>query len=65
MFGMEEAPMPLKKSLEYLVATVRNSSGVLALGNASLMDPNLQIDGATREKVSGHFPSVEGGDWAW
>lgn len=44
MFGMDEAPMPVKKSLEFLVAT---------------------IDGATRDKTSGHFPSVEGEDWAW
>ena len=65
MFGMEEAPVPVKKSLEYLVATVRISSGVSALGNASLMDLDLQIDGATRDKVSGHFRSIEGGDWAW
>ena len=57
--------MPLKKSLEYLVATVRILSGVSAMGNTSLMDLDLQIDSATRDKVSGHFPSVEGGDWAW
>ncbi len=37
MFGMEEAPVPVKKSLEYLVATVSISSGISALGNAWLM----------------------------
>lgn len=43
-FGMGEAPVPVKKSVEFLVAT---------------------IDGATRDKTSGHFPSIEGEDWAW
>ena len=58
--------MPVKKSLEYLVATVRISSGVSDLEDTSLMYLDLQIDSATtRDKVSGHFPSVEGGDWAW
>ena len=65
MLGMKEAPTPVKESLEYLVATVRISPSVSALGNTSLIDLDLQIDGATRDKVSGHFPSIEGGDWAW
>ena len=26
---------------------------------------DFQIDSATRDKTSGHFPSVEGEDWTW
>lgn len=56
--------MPVKKSVEYLVASVRIPPGFSTLGRASLMN-ELQIDGATRDKTSGHFPSIEGEDWAW
>lgn len=43
MFGMDEAPMPVKKSLEFLVATVRISSGISALENAPLMNLSCRL----------------------
>ena len=61
---MIEAPVSVKKSVEYLVATVRIPPGFSTLGRLSLID-ELQIDGATRDKTSGHFSSIEGKDWAW
>lgn len=42
-FGMGEAPVPVKKSVEFLVATVRISSDISALGAASLMDVNCRL----------------------
>lgn len=61
---MIERPVPVKKSVEYLVATVRIPPGFSTSGRLSLIN-ELQTDGATRDKTSGRFPSIEGEDWAW
>ena len=67
-FGMPEAPIPIKDSVDFLVATV---SACYAICHASKVKRLLicllraQIDSATKEKTSGHFPSIEGGDFAW
>ena len=64
IFGMKEARTPVKESVEYLVATVSYTSSVghaHGVANGS----EFKIDGATREKTSGHFPSIEGEDWPW
>lgn len=43
IFGMKEAPVPVQKSIDFLVSTVRISHSISALGNASLTDLGCRL----------------------
>lgn len=63
-FGMKEAATPVTKSVEFLVSTVRYFLNSVFM-RQNVLIVSGQIDNATREKISGHFASIEGEDWAW
>ena len=54
-FGMKEAPVPVKKSVEYLVATVSISLGFLDLGIASLMNMSCRLTGPLETRLPAGF----------
>ena len=65
VFGMEEAPVSVKKSVDFVVATVKIFLLVEFEKKYVSNGYELQVDAATGDKTSGHFPSIEGEDRTW
>ncbi len=63
-FGMKEAPVTLKDSVQGIVDKVRIVRPMPTILYANVI-AQLQIDGASRENTSGKFLAFDGGEIAW